>query len=105
MKGEKEKDTKKECIYCIKELAEVLGEATELGYKALSKKGLEKEEENQLIDILAATKGSMKLIEKLIANKSDISKDVMKKIEKKSDTFLEGLVGKEETKEEKAKEC
>ena len=95
LKGEGKKDGKEEkklrCVYEIKELAHDLGSIQETGYKILASKDLSKEEENQIVDIIASAKGAMKFVDKLIAEKSDVDTATHKKIDKKADAFLAGL--------------
>ena len=104
LKGEgrkdKKEDKKLECVYGIKSLIRGLGEIQEEGYKLLNSEDLSDTEKDQLVDIMASAKGGMKVAEKMLAEKSDVSEETRKKIDKKADSFLAGLEGKED-KEEK----
>ena len=98
-KGDEE-GKKLECVHGIKELAENLGEIQEVGYRLLASDQLSDKEKDQLVDIMASAKGAMRVTEKMIAEKSDVSEEMHKKINKKADNFLAGLEGKEEKTEE-----
>lgn len=104
LKGEGKEDKKEgkkmECVYGIKSLKHNLGEFLEEGYKLLSSEDLSEKERNQLIDIMASAKGAGKILGEMLAEKSDVPEETRKKIEKKADSFLAGLEGKED-KEEK----
>lgn len=94
-------DKKRECVYGIKGLKENLGEFLEDGYKLLANSDLSDKEKNQLIDIMASAKGAGKILGEMLAEKSDVPEETRKKIDKKADNFLAGLIGKEDkTKED-----
>ena len=107
LEGETKKDTKesrseekkKECVWGIKSITRNLGEIQEDGYKLLASDMLSEEEKDQLVDIMASAKGAMKITEKMLAEKSDVSKDRHMEIDRKADEFLAGLEGKTEEKE------
>lgn len=103
LKGEGKKDGKEakklECVHGIKELAENLGEVQENGYRLLASEDLSEKEKDQLVDIMASAKGAMRITEKMLAEKSDVSTETHKKIDEKADKFVEGL-GLEEDKTE-----
>ncbi len=105
LKGEGKKDDRKEdkkleCVYGIKSLTRGLGEIQEEGYKLLSSDDLSDKEKDQLVDIMASAKGAMRITEKMLAEKSDVDEETHKKIDKKADSFLAGLEGKEEKEKE-----
>ena len=104
LKGEGKKDGKEakkmECVYTLKSLKHYLGEFLEDGYKLLASEDLSEKEKNQLIDIMASAKGAGKILGEMLAEKSDVPEETRKKIDKKADNFLAGLIGKED----KAKE-
>lgn len=95
-----EEEKKLECVHGIKELAENLGEIQETGYRLLSSEMLSDKEKDQLVDIMASAKGAMRVTEKMLAEKSDVSEETHAKINKKADQFLAGLEGKEDKEEE-----
>ena len=94
-----EEEKKLECVHGIKELTENLGEIQETGYRLLASDMLSEEEKDQLVDIMASAKGAMKITEKMLAEKSDVSEERHMEIDKKADNFLAGLEGKTEEKE------
>lgn len=104
LKGEGRKDKnegkKLECVHGIKELAENLGEIQETGYRLLASEELSDKEKDQLVDIMASAKGAMRVTEKMLAEKSDVSEELHKKINKKADKFVEGLGLEDNTEEE-----
>ena len=95
-----EEEKKMECVHGIKSLTENLGEIQEDGYRLLSSDMLSEEEKDQLVDVMAAAKGAMRITEKMLAEKSDVSKERHAEIDKKADSFVAGLEGKEEIKDE-----
>ena len=103
LKGEGKKDKneskKLECVYGIKAITRGLGEVQEEGYRLLASDDLSAKEKDQLVDIMASAKGAMRITEKMLAEKSDVSTEMHKKIDKKADKFVEGL-GLEEDKTE-----
>lgn len=95
-----EEEKKLECVHGIKELAENLGEVQENGYRLLASEMLSEKEKDQLVDIMASAKGAMRITEKMLAEKSDVSEERHMEIDKKADNFLAGLEGKEDKAEE-----
>lgn len=96
-KGKEER--KEECVWGIKHISRDLGEILDEGYKLLASKLLSDEEKDQLVDIMASAKGGMKIIDKMLAEKSDIPEGTHAKINAKADEFLAGLEGKENSEE------
>ena len=104
LKGETEKDNKttrseekkKECVWGIKSITRSLGEIQEDGYKLLASDMLSEEEKDQLTDVMAYAKGAMRITDKMLAEKSDVSKERHMEIDRKADNFLAGLEGKED---------
>lgn len=95
--GEDRKDEKKkECVWGIKDITRSLGSIAEEGYKLLASDMLSDEEKDQLTDVMAYAKGAMRITDKMLAEKSDVSKEMHKKIDEKADNFLAGLEGKED---------
>lgn len=99
-KESRSEEKKKECVWGIKSLTRNLGEIQEDGYKLLASDMLSEEEKDQLTDVMAYAKGAMKITEKMLAEKSDVSKEVHAEIDKKADSFLAGLEGKTDDKKE-----
>ena len=89
-------ERKKECVWGIKSFTRSLGEIQEDGYKLLASDMLSEKEKDQLTDVMAYAKGAMKITEKMLAEKSDVSKERHMEIDKKADDFLAGLEGKED---------
>lgn len=108
LEGKTEKDTKetrseekkKECVWGIKSIIRRLGEIQEDGYKLLASDMLSEEEKDQLTDVMAYAKGAMKITDKMLAEKSDVSKERHMEIDEKADNFLAGLEGKTDEKAE-----
>lgn len=108
LEGKPEKETKetrlegkkKECVWGIKSLTRNLGEIQEEGYKLLASDMLSEEEKDQLTDVMAYAKGAMKITEKMLAEKSDVSTERHMEIDKKADAFLSGLEGKSDEEKE-----
>lgn len=104
LKGDGKKDGKEgkklECVHGIKELTRGLGEIQETGYRLLALDDLSDKEKNQLVDIMASAKGAMRITEKMLAEKSDVSTEMHEKIDKKADKFVEGLGLEEDPTEE-----
>ena len=92
-------DKKKECVWGIKDITRSLGSISEEGYKLLASDMLSDEEKDQLTDVMAYAKGAMRITEKMLAEKSDVSEERHMEINRKADAFLAGLEGK--TTEEK----
>ncbi len=93
--GESRKEEKKkECVYGIKDITRSLGNISEEGYKLLASDMLSDEEKDQLTDVMAYAKGAMRITEKMLAEKSDVSEEMHKKIDEKADNFLAGLESK-----------
>lgn len=90
-----EKERKEECVWGIKHISRDLGEILEEGYKLLASDHLSDEEKDQLVDIMASAKGGVKIIDKMLSEKSDIPGDTRAKIDEKADKFLAGLEGDE----------
>lgn len=105
LKGEGKKEgrneeKKMECVHGIKSLTRGLGEIQEEGYRLLASDELSDKEKDQLVDIMASAKGAMKVTEKMLAEKSDVSTETHKEIDRKADSFLAGLEGKDKSEEE-----
>lgn len=99
--GESRKEEKKkECVWGIKDITRSLGSISEEGYKLLASENLSDKEKDQLTDVMAYAKGAMRIMEKMLAEKSDVSEEMHKKIEDKADNFLAGLEGTDTSSEE-----
>ena len=94
-KESRSEEKKKECVWGIKSLTRNLGEIQEDGYKLLASDMLSEAEKDQLTDVMAYAKGAMRITEKMLAEKSDVSKERHMEIDEKADNFLAGLEGKE----------
>lgn len=81
----REVSDKFECLY--KDLSRSCDCAMDL----LEDKEISKVDQDALVDIVANIKGSAKALKKLSANYSTLPKGVQKRIEEKSDAFVEGL--------------
>lgn len=99
-KESRSEERKKECVWGIKSLTRNLGEIQEEGYKLLASDMLSEEEKDQLTDVMAYAKGAMRITDKMLAEKSDVSKERHMEIDRKADSFLAGLEGKEDKAEE-----
>lgn len=101
LKGENDKpnkrdEKKRECVFELKDLARALDSVQEDGYKLLAIDDFDDKEKDQLVTVIATAKGSRKVIDELLSEKSDVSKDMHEEIDKRADSFLTGLEYKDD---------